>query len=282
MHEAEQLELGAMVVDSAAVAEREAAMLDRLAWRFPHLPVMLVENSIAHDGTVSPLRRMTEVRANSSTPHLCHRLDTLLGDAIARSAVGRTDAIVDGIVPPLDWLVADFLLEAARTPRTVGTVTQLARRIGVSVRTLEQHLSVTGLPPAHVLFRTILVLRAAILLQDPRCTLRRVTALLPFPDPPAVSVCFRRYVRMGASEARGAAVLDDLWQRFAALIDGCSLRVPLDAAERERLRAAAKAQQLDEREWARRAILRWLERIEEERSGAFTQRIAHSAIDRRA
>jgi hypothetical protein len=282
VREAELLEMGALILDSGSASDSHGAIADHVALRFPHLPVMRVEGNPPPSDTRGALRSAGEAPADARTTELRCRLEALLAQAFARSAAGRMQAIVDDMTPPLDRLATDFLLQAAHAPRAVCTVTILARRIGSSVRTLEQHLSAGGLPTAHVLFWTIMVLRAAILLQDPRCTLRRVSTLLPFPDPPAVSVRFRRYVGANTRDVRSGAALDGLWHRFALQLSGASLGIVLSSDERDRLRTAAQAEQVDEGEWARRAILRALDDADERRAGAFAQRSARSAIDRSA
>jgi hypothetical protein len=282
LREAEQLELGALILDSESAPNDDAAIIDHAARRFPHLPAMRLEGKALGLDARGVLRRVGEAPIDARTIELRCRLEVLLADAFAGSAPGRMQAILEDMMPPLDHLAVEFLLQAASAPRAVCTVTILARRIGSSVRTLEQHLSANGLPPAHVLFWTIMVLRAAILLQDPRCTLRRVSTLLPFPDPPAVSVRFRRYAGPRTGDVRDRIALDGLWHRFALQLSGASLGIALSTEERDRLRSAARAEQLDEAEWARRAILRALDGADRGRAGAFEQPSARSAIDRSA
>jgi AraC-like DNA-binding protein len=69
--------------------------------------------------------------------------------------------------------------------------------------------------------------RASFLLQDPRCTLAHITALLPFSDSFAVSHRFRRYAELTPTELRRRGGLDLLLARFERMLrdrDGSGTR----------------------------------------------------------
>ncbi|HEX6536376.1 MAG TPA: hypothetical protein VF041_17425 [Gemmatimonadaceae bacterium] len=217
LRQATSLEMGVVVY--AATGRESAtvlAQLESVHRRFPHLPLLVAP---ATGVSLDLARRLSSaIAATVTSPLHLHDpapvLDALVREGVARSAAGRLLALLEQARPGADPLVRRFVAHSATVPREVSSVGAVAERLGFSVRTLEKHLQRDGLPAARALFWSIMVVRGAVLLQDPRSTLQRIVALLPFPDSAAVSARFQRYAGARPSHVRHASAVDQLLTRL--------------------------------------------------------------------
>lgn len=223
VREAALVEMGAVVY--AATGRESAtdrAQLESIHRRFPHLPLLVVP---ARGVALESARGLgSSAAAAVATPAALHppapTLDALLREAVERSAAGRLLALLDQVRPDVGPSVRRFIAHTATVPREVSSVRAVARRLGLSLRTLENHLRRDRLPVARELFWAIMVVRGTVLLQDPASSMQRLVALLPFPDSAAVSARFRRYAGVTPSRLRQADAVPRLVTRFAALLAG--------------------------------------------------------------
>lgn len=230
LREASTLEVGALIYHAARPDPAgDLVALRSARSRFPHLPLL----AIAHRDAARTRASQSEGELGTATivpdgdPDLLRLVDRLLDRAVAASAAGRLLALTDIARPALDPVARRFIALSATAPRAVSSIAAVTERLALSRRTLEKHLRSAAMPEAHVLFWTIMIVRAAVLLQDPRATLQRVAALLPFPDPAAVSARFRRYGGRPTGAVRTANGLGDLIGDFARLLSGHPVVPPL-------------------------------------------------------
>ncbi|MBX6331307.1 MAG: hypothetical protein IRY91_05610 [Gemmatimonadaceae bacterium] len=219
---ASEMEVGAVIYEVTGHEGPELTdVLQTLRRRFPDFPLLFViglsdagttDRAAALATTTNPssmvFRGVTDMRST---------IDAILDEAAARSAAGRIIATVDRLRPDLDPLVRDFIVHTA-TSRNVARVSRVTAALHASGRTLARRLREERLPTAHVLFWTIMVLRAAYLLRDPFSTQQRVVDLLPFPDQSAVTTRFHRYLGMTPSDRARLRNADRIFAHFEALL----------------------------------------------------------------
>jgi hypothetical protein len=197
------------------------AALHALRRRLPGVPLLLLTALDGHTpeyATAFAQAVGTELVVRPDTEHLARALDDLLVCADSQSIAGRIHAITQRAPACDDRVVNAFIMGAAHAPRAVTTVGVLTTCLGLPARTLRRHLHDAGLPTTHVIFWTVMVVRAASLLRDPRCTLERVTALLPFSTVSEVTNRFRRYAGISPRDARDRNAVGMLLAHFEALI----------------------------------------------------------------
>lgn len=223
LRQAASTEMGAVVyVTTGRESATALVQLESVRRRFPHLPSLVAPSPGV---PLEPARQLSSamaatVASPSDIRDPAPALDALLREGVARSAAGRLLALLEQVRPEVDPLVRRFVAHTATVPREVSSVHAVARRLGFSVRTLEKHLQRDRLPAARVLFWSIMVVRGTVLLQDPRSTLQRLVALLPFPDSAAVSTRFRRYTGVTPSHLRHVDAVPRLMARLALLLAG--------------------------------------------------------------
>lgn len=143
-------------------------------------------------------------------------LDETLERAVRASPIGQMRSILAAKSSRISAVVQEFVDLSSSGPRSLSSVSAAADVLQTSVRTIERHMRSAGLPTAHVVFWSIMVYRAAFVLQDPRSTLDRAVALLPFCDKSAVSRRFRLYANMTPAAARSAGGLKLLFEHIEA------------------------------------------------------------------
>lgn len=196
--------------------------------RFPAIPLLLVApDSHARPADAFEVSGVAAVcRADVVMENRSEDIDRALGPLLDRadqvSPAGRVMAFVDATRPDLDRTIREFISIALRGSRHVRTVSDVARILGLSLRTIERRHRDAGLPPARETLGWISVVRAVFMLQDPNCTLKRVVECLPFSDIAAVGARCRRYAGRAPSAMRDASAITYLfehqrqeWQRRA-------------------------------------------------------------------
>ena len=143
-------------------------------------------------------------------------LNVALERAVHASPIGQMRSILAAKSSRISAVVQEFVDLSSSGPRSLSSVSAAADVLQTSVRTLERHMRSAGLPTAHVVFWSIMVYRAAFVLQDPRSTLDRAVALLPFCDKSAVSRRFRLYANMTPAAARNVGGLNLLLEHIEA------------------------------------------------------------------
>jgi AraC-like DNA-binding protein len=220
---AERATVGAFVVCTGSFAQKASvvAEIEAMRWRFPHVPVVVVEASrLETPGALerAPIRRWNDVVATSLLP-LGRHLADVSREAMRDSCGGRVLRVVMNAPLSADPVVLRFVV-AATVRSDVASARDVARCLHVSMRTVERRVAALGLRSARDIFWSIIVFRAAHALQDPECTLKRLTAWLPFPDASAVSARFRRYGGITPRLARTPRGLKQIETRVRHVLTG--------------------------------------------------------------
>jgi len=116
------------------------------------------------------------------------------------------------------------------------SVLRLARALHVNRRTVANRLSAENLPPAKALIMWLRVLRAAVLLTHPACTVRSAALGSGFGSASNLRSTLRRYTGLGPSDMRGrglTSIVRSLYQQFVGSRHVSSRKEGLIARKRQ-------------------------------------------------
>jgi hypothetical protein len=202
------------------ILSAERALVD-LRSRLPHLPLILFLNAgVNPTWRESALNLAARIEAAIAVspddlPAVIHQT---VQTARRQSASGRLLAALGGDSARWTPVCSEFVVHCARLGAEESALDDVARTLGVSLRTIERQVALSGLDHPREILGCILAYRAAFLLRDPHRTSEQVAKLLPIQGHGTIATLLRRHLGIGVRECRRVDRVAEILARMPGLL----------------------------------------------------------------
>lgn len=228
--------VSAILLSVSRYQEQHGTQMARMVREFPRVPAvaLLTGNETRNTQSLLALGKhgvqaLVDAREPAGWRDLRQFVQRELATSIESVAIQQIRA--DLVGAPTDCL--RFLDELFLAPRSLTTVRQLARRLGVVPTTFMSRFFRAGIPAPKKYLAVARLVRAARLLENPGYSLTQVAYLLEYSSPQSFSRHLTHALHCGASAFRkrytGETMLDEFRQRLILPYHAQLLRfVPVD------------------------------------------------------